>query len=57
MRLAGFHLSLVNAGVDLGKQLAFGHGVADVDVDRFKLAGDLSADVNVLFGLELALGR
>ena len=56
LRFAGFHLSLVNARVDLGEQLAFGHGIADVDVDRFELAGDLSADVNVLLGFELALG-
>src|SRR4029434_9839624 len=54
-RCIGLHLGVVDTRVDLGKQFAFGHCIADIDVNLLDLPGYLGADVHVLLCLQLPL--
>ena len=54
-RFVCLYLGLVDARVDLGKQFAFSHGIADIDMDFLELAGYLGADVDILLRFQLAL--
>ena len=56
-RFVGLYLRLVDTGVDLGKQFAFSHRIADIDVDLLNLPGYLGADVDELLCLQLTLCR
>jgi hypothetical protein len=49
------YLCLVDTRVDLGKQFAFGHRIADIDMDLLDLTRYLRADVHVLLCLQLPL--
>ena len=54
-RFVCLYLGLVDTRVDLGKQFAFGHRIADIDVDLLDLPRYLGADVDVLLRLQLTL--
>ena len=53
----GFDLRLIHPRIELGKQLALLHRIADIDMKFFNLAGHLRADVNVLLRFQFALRR
>ncbi len=56
LRARGVDACPIDRGVDLGKQLAFLHLAADLDVDLLELAGNLGADIDVITRLQRAGG-
>lgn len=50
------HLVLLGGGVDLGDQIALFDGIAELDLQRFDLAGGLCTDADQLVGIDHAGG-